>query len=159
MPRPVTLDTNVAILLTVGALNTDLLKKHGRVKEYDSVDFQVLDEAVQLSSGLIWLPHVLAETSNLLVDIYQGAHGPLRQTLGMIIAEWPEQYVSSARGAARPEHHYLGLTDVVLMELAATGVTVITTDGRLHDAILRAGHASIRFQELRDERRPIFLQD
>lgn len=159
MPRYVVLDTNVAILLTVGATDVSLIKRHKRLGRYDEIDFRILDEAITASAGLVWCAHVLSETSTMVADIHTDARPGIRQTFRQLIDAWPENPVTSRDGARRREYLYLGLTDGVLLHLAEQGMIVITADGPLHDAIQRAGFESVQFQSLRDERRPIHLQD
>lgn len=159
MRRHVVLDTNVAILLAVGATDLSLIKRHRRIDHFDAIDFRILDEAITASSGLVWCPHVLSETSTMVADIYFGARAGIRQTFRQLIEAWPENPVTSRDGVRRGEYLYLGLTDGVLLHLAELGMTIITTDRPLHDAIQRAGFESVQFQSLQIERRPIHLQD
>lgn len=159
MVRHVVLDTNVAVLLAVGLTDAGLITQHRRLDAYDRRDLAVLEEAITFSAGLVWCPHVLAETSNLARDIHKAAADAIGVTLGRLIATYPEEGVPSAAGVMRREYAYLGLTDAVLIRFAELGSTVITHDGPLHAAILAAGFQSIHFEVLRAERRAAHRQD
>lgn len=159
MPAHIALDANLAVLLAVGAADTDYIRAHRRLQDYDVVDFRVLDEALGLSAGVVWSPHVLAETSNLASQIHGEVKPRVLDALRRLIALWEERPVSSQVAASRSEFLYLGLTDAALLTLAEAGVVIMTADGRLHEAALRAGYQSVHFAELRQERRSTHLQD
>lgn len=152
MPRSaVALDTNLAVLLTVGLADRAYIAKHKRLKKYDLKSFETLDEILGAADGIIWCPHVLAETSNMVRYLNDPIRSDATKALALLIARYPENSVPSVRGTDRPEYSRLGLTDAVLLTVSAEGATLLTDDLDLHVAALSAGLSSINFNELRDD--------
>lgn len=147
----VALDTNLAVLLAVGLADKAYIAKHKRLKKYDLKSFETLDEILGAADGIIWCPHVLAETSNMVRYLSDPIRGDATKALSLLIARYPENPTPSVRGAARPEYGRLGLTDAILLTLTAAGATLLTDDLDLHIAALGAGLSSINFNELRDD--------
>jgi len=147
----VALDANLAILLAVGAADPDYIARHKRLRTYDKAAFHLLDAFLGAADGIVWCPHVLAETSNLTRHIHDPIRTEISRILASLIERYPESEVASANAASHPVYLRLGLTDSVLLRLAETGATLLTDDLDLHLATLSAGHASINFNELRDQ--------
>lgn len=150
---PIALDTNLAILLAVGATDTGYISKHKRLRPFDETDFAILDELIGLSAGVVWCPNVLSETSNLVRYVNDPIRSEVAVTLKRLIETWTETVIGSRTAASRDEYVRLGLGDTVLLTLAANGATLLTDDLDLHHAALAAGHQSVNFNEFRDERR------
>lgn len=152
MPRAtVALDTNLAVLLAVGTANPDYIEKHRRLRVYDKTDFLLLDELLGAADGIIWCPHVLAETSNLARYVNDPIRVEVAQALSILISKYPEANIVSAEASKHNAYMRLGLTDSVMLILASTGATLLTDDLDLHVAALSAGHDSINFNEFRDQ--------
>lgn len=147
----VALDTNLAVLLAVGAANPNHIAKHKRLRVYDEKAFHLLDELLGAADGIVWCPHVLAETSNLARYVNDPIRTEVAQALAILIAKHPETPVTSEEATSHPAYIRLGLTDSVLLTLAATGATLITDDLDLHIAAVQADHASINFNQYRDD--------
>lgn len=147
----VALDTNLAVLLAVGATDPDHIARHKRLRIYDKAAFHLLDALLGAADSLVWCPHVLAETSNLARYINDPIRTEVSRTLALLIEKHRECEVTSADAASHPAYVRLGLTDSVLLKLAETGATLVTDDLDLHLAAIRSGHASINFNELRDQ--------
>lgn len=145
------LDTNVLMLLVAGTCLGDRLtalkRLNGESLETFGLLLAYLDEVPAFP--LIVPPHVLAETSNLLV---LGANDrqaeALRQTLADFVPRFDERSVELSKAALRTEYHRLGLTDAVLLCLARTGSPLLTKDGDLYRAALHAGYAVTNFNYL-----------
>lgn len=150
--RPVVLDSNLAALLVVGISDPTLVGRHRRLRSYDATDFDLLTGTLSIAGGLVWCPHVLAETSNLIRYLNEPAKSAVTLTLGTVVEAGDERPVSSGDGVRRVEFKRLGLTDAVLLVLAEAEAVLLTDDLDLHLAALSAGQDSINFSELRDQR-------
>lgn len=150
--RPVVLDSNLAALLVVGISDRTLVGRHRRLRSYDPIDFDLLARVLSIADGLIWCPHVLAETSNLIRYLNEPAKSTVTLALGKVIDSGDERRVASGDAVRRVEFQRLGLTDAVLLVLAEAQAVLLTDDLDLHVAALSAGHDSINFCELRDQR-------
>ena len=148
---PVALDANLAVLFTVGLANIDYIEKHKRLRRYDVAAFRLLDELLGAADGVVWCPHVLTETSNLVLYLNDPIRPEAAAALALLVNRYQEKAIPSAEGCARPEYLRLGLTDAILLTLASTGATLVTDDLDLHLAAASADLPSINFNELRDE--------
>lgn len=150
--RPVVLDSNLAALLVVGISDPTLVGRHRRLRGYDPTDFDLLARVLSISDGLIWCPHVLAETSNLIRYLNEPAKTAVTLAFGRIINSGDERGIASGDAVRRFEFQRLGLTDAVLLVLSEAEAVLLTDDLDLHVAALSAGQQSINFSELRDQR-------
>lgn len=146
------LDTNLFILLIAGRANSAFPEGHKRLKGYGRADFNLLYEFVAAHDRVQFTPHVLAETSNLLVS---GLLEPLRSDVmrelrGQI--ERGEELASpSVAAAARPEFLWLGLTDAGLIEATKNGALLLTDDEPLYVAVIRHRGRAQLFSILKDD--------
>jgi rRNA-processing protein FCF1 len=147
----VLLDTNLLLLLIVGDTRVDYIEKHKRTRTFTEDNYLELSKLIK-DCVLTTVPHVLAETSNLLKI---GAHGALLQellqTFKQFVKDYEEQQIESKVGVDIAFFNYLGLTDAILIIAASSGATLITMDGPLHRAALGKGLSSIHFVEFIDQ--------
>lgn len=144
------IDTNLLLLLVVGSTDRSYVARHKRLQAYGLEDF---DKLVALASGysrLVTCPNVLSETSNLVRYAPPPVSTRAAETLKLLLGRFGEVYVESSRATSRDEYRRLGLTDAVLLELAASGSTLLTDDLILYLAAERAGHKAINYNHLRD---------
>ena len=146
------LDANLAILLAVGLTKREYTARHKRLTKYDATDLDILAGLIDRSSGVIFTPNVLTETSNLARQISEPARTEVAATLARLISRAEEHVVASRRAVLRPEYLRLGLTDAVLSETLQTGTVLITDDLDLYLAASTAGLSVLNFNHLRDQR-------
>lgn len=70
----------------------------------------------------------------------------------MFVMSHEEMQVVSRAAVARAEDHWLGLTDCVLLEVAATGVAILTADVNLYVAANNARYEAINYNHIREQR-------
>lgn len=144
-------DTNVLLLLIGGMCLGDQLSKLKCLKAESLETCTLLLGCLKELNAfpLIVPPHVLAETSNLVV---QGADGQrvedLLQTLSDLAATFDERWIRATVASSRPEFLRLGMTDAVLLCLAESGCELLTKDGALYRATARAGYPATNFNHL-----------
>ena len=151
--RPkIVLDANLTILFAVGATKRDYIASHKRLRTYDAKDFDILSGLIADSSGVIFSPNVLSETSNLVRYASDPARFEVGTVLAQIIARSEERYVASKTAALRTEYPRLGLTDAVLLELLQPGLLLLTADLDLYLAASKAKLDVINFNHVREQR-------
>ncbi len=143
------IDTNLLILLIVGATSTEMIGQHGRLGHYGPDDYRLLNAFAADYSVLILNPHVLSETSSLLADIKEPARAKVFATFRALISAGRETYVPS-REASEAPFMRLGLTDAILIELcrqdtAGGPVTLLTKDVKLYFTALQMGLKAVNF--------------
>lgn len=153
MPRDCILDTNLAVLFVVGTADRRFIAKHKRLRAYDEWDYDILCNLLDLHGGrFVVTPNVLTETSNLLRQTDELMGTRLAEVLARLIDETEERFVVSRTAVARHEYKRLGLTDAVLLELAAHDATLVTADNDLYLAAATAGHEAINFWHAKELR-------
>lgn len=135
MSGAVTVDTNLLVLLVVGSAGRELIE-HRRLQDYTVDHFDVLVELIGRFSDLVFVPHILAEASNLVQQIGGPALGRVRATFRTLVETSLEVPVPSRVAAGRAEFGWLGLTDAAILHLCSDGPagirpTLLTVDGPL----------------------------
>jgi len=144
-------DTNLLVLLVVGAASPDYIAKHKRLEEYTADDFDLLGLIIADFSEIVVLPHILAETSSLCRQIDNPARNRIQTAFKMLIATTPELPIPSSLGLEREEFDELGLTDALIlhfcsMELNGISPTLITSDSRLANRAFSFGYSAIDYR-------------
>ncbi len=146
------LDTNLALLLAVGAEDRALIARHKRLAAYEAADYDLLVIILDTADGIVFCPNVVSETSNLIRYADIRSRQPIAATFGRIVQATTERYVPSADAAKHDTYLKLGMTDAVLMTLAESGATLLTDDLDLYLAAANAGHSVINFNHEREAR-------
>ena len=153
--RPVTIDTNLLLLLLVGSVSKKYIAMHKRLSEYNIADYDTLVEIVSGFSEIVVVAHTLAETSNLIRNIANPAKAAILEKMRLFINATREISVSSASAVGRQDFIALGLTDAVLLELIAAegnkmaNPTLLTHDRDLVIAAEMQGYQVIDFEHHR----------
>ncbi|MBE9140916.1 hypothetical protein IQ254_27580 [Nodosilinea sp. LEGE 07088] len=147
--RTVLVDTNLLVLLIVGATSRDYIARHKRLTAFIPQDYDVLlhiisDAAVRVT------PNILTEISNLAAYIDNLAKRQIFETFQKLISNCLEVYVPSTTAIRRWEFIHLGLTDAAVLEALTNQVVLLTTDLDLFLAAQSAGVSAINFNQLRD---------
>lgn len=145
-------DTNLLVLLIVGLASKKYISAHKKLSAYDVKDFEILSEIISKFDQLVFTPHVLSETSNLVACINEPAKTEIMKTFGEIIGKFGEQYVPSVEGIGRAEFTRLGLTDGVLLTLGQGGGSLITADVPLYLAATSAGYQATNYMHIKGGR-------
>ena len=149
----VLIDSNLAILLVTGSSGSGNIARHKRLREYDETDFRLLDDLLS-ARNLVFSPHVLAETSNLL----RYAKAPLKDELSGVLktlVESSSELQASAKEIVQDADFIrLGITDAALLTIldAHPALVLITVDLDLYWSALARGHDAVNFAHIRDLR-------
>jgi predicted nucleic acid-binding protein len=141
----VLVDTNVLLVLIVGRADRSYLAAHKRTRDYDPADADVLEALVGAYDGIVTLPHVLSEASNLLRQIGNPARNRIQEELRTFILACTERPTASVLGCLHEDYLALGLTDaVVLTTCAISGVEddrieLLTADAPIYNRALSLG--------------------
>ena len=152
MPTPILLDTNILVLVAVGLTDIRYIRRHKRLQTFDETDFQIVCDLIDSSSGVIFSPNILTETSNLIRYVGEPMKSEIAMTFSGMIERTEEQYIPSASAVSRSEHVRLGLADAVLLRLAETGATLLTDDHLLYLAAASGGLNAINYNHIREQR-------
>ena len=147
------IDANLLLLLVVGQADPALIEKHKRLRgQYTVADFRNLEAILAVSGGIIVVPQVLAEVSNLARYIAEPARRAVMAALGRTIGNVTELYVASVSVVHGPAFHRLGLTDAILLALCssesvASGAVLLSADTPLADRAESLGCTVLRHSD------------
>lgn len=147
--RAIAIDTNLFVLLVVGSLDRNLIRKHKRTRSFTPEDFDLLTRQLARYTRIVVTPHVVAETSNLLGLADDSTTRRLRMRLQEILSALDERYVPSVEAAAAIGYHYLGITDSAFLHTTLADSVLLTADLPLYLQATRQGRRSINFNHLR----------
>lgn len=148
--RTVLIDTNLLVLLVVGATSRNYIDKHKRLTAFIQEDYDVLLELISGVQAIRVTPNILTETSNLAAYINEPARSQVFQTFQRLVSSFLELYVPSAVAVGRWEFIRLGLTDAAVLEALTDQAVLLTTDLDLFLAAQATGALAINFNQVRD---------
>lgn len=144
------IDTNLLLVLLIGALDPAQIERFKRTSGYTRKDFELLRAFIGRYTRLLTTPNILTEVSNLVGQL----SGPLKQRAFMTLKNLTdrtieEQYWPAAELTQIPSFPVLGLADVSVIAAAESGVTVLTADFPLYNRLTSAGLLAINYTHLR----------
>ena len=150
MNKASVIDTSLLILLVVGSTSRKYIRKHKRLRVFSEDDFDILLTLLSNTTELLLTPNTLSEASNLLRQIEDPARSSIYTRFGEMIRQFDERYVASRQVTVKPQFVRIGLTDSVLLSVAAGRARILTTDFDLYREALRAGYDVINFNHYRE---------
>ncbi len=149
-PRGYFVDANLLVLLVAGAVDRDIIARHGRLQDYTARDYDLLFSLVHQADRLFVTPNTLTEASNLLSQHGEPDRTLLRDTLRGLIHSSEEVVVASADASAARVFLRHGLTDAVLLEAVSEETPLLTMDGDLYQEALADGDlVAVNFEHVR----------
>lgn len=124
------------------------------LSDYDQDDYLLREDVLRQSSVLMAMPHILAETSNLLAQTSEPDRGDLLASFGAFLQDLSvfQELVHPSRFAVEiSEFVRLGLTDAALLVEQGIDFTLVTADRRLFGACGPTGRKALYFPSLKDE--------
>lgn len=147
--RRVLVDTNLLLVLLVGAVDRTAITSFKRTRAYTPDDFDLLNAFVGRYQQVVVTPHVLTEASNLLGQLQPNLRGPARRVVAQLVPKLLEEVAPSSELVAEPLFTRLGLTDAAIARTSRGSVTVLTDDLDLYDALARQGGDVVNFNHVR----------
>ena len=145
-------DANLLVLYVVGAVDRTHVGRHKRTATFTADDFDLIVELFSKAAAVIVTPNILTEVSNVCVFGLGGrSASAVREKLRLFtrVEGVAESYVPSRVAADRVAFSRLGLTDAGILELSASGHTVLTDDLPLCLELARLGARVLNFNHLR----------
>jgi hypothetical protein len=142
-------DTNLLLVLLVGALDLSQVDRFKRTRAYSREDYALLAAFVGEFQRMLTTPNVLTEVSNLLGQLAEPLRRRALVALGVLTGEFGEKYVPSKELVVNPFFSVLGLADASIIHSIDESVTVLTDDLQLYVRLSSAGVDAINFNHLR----------
>ena len=146
----ITLDCNVFILLVIGNLGKNHIRKFKRTAIFLEEDFDLLIKLIS-QSKLIITPNVVTEASNLLESY--SVQGQKLGLIGLknIVENLDETYKASKELIELGSFEKYGLSDSSMENLCKNNVTVITVDFPLYGYLANKSCPVINFNHVRTD--------
>jgi predicted nucleic acid-binding protein len=147
----VVVDTNLLLLLVVGAASPAYIAQHKRLSEYSADDLHLLQLIISEFAEIVCIPHILSEVSNLVKGIDERSRLEIMRKLRRFVEVTRELHIPSVRGTARSEFTDLGLTDAIILHLCNLSLgglapTLVTADRDLANRALALGCSVIDYR-------------
>lgn len=143
------IDTNLLLVLIVGALDPAQIERFKRTNAYTREDYVLLTAFVANFNQMLTTPNVLTEVSNLLGQLSEPLRRQALAALGVLAGTAREEYLPSATLASEPSFPTLGLADASILGSVDSHVTVLTDDLPLYQRLASTGAEVINFHHLR----------
>ncbi len=147
--QTVFVDTNLLVVLLVGAVDVDQVERFKRTSAYSREDYALLAGFVGGFQRMLATPNVLTETSNLLGQLSEPLRRRALVALGALTGACAEAYYPSTELVLDPYFPVLGLSDTSIIRAVDTDVTVVTDDLQLYLRLSALGIDAINFNHLR----------
>lgn len=143
------IDTNILLLLFVGAFDRRLISTFKRTAAFVPEDFDLLLRLIGQIPTVVTTPHVLAEVNSLSGQLGEPRRTAYFAHFASRIGVLEERYVASASAAALAAFPRIGLTDGGILSLAGRELLVLTDDFRFSNFLAAANADYINFNHIR----------
>ncbi len=142
------IDSNLLLLLFVGACDRTRINKWKRTKMFTPEDFDLLRGILDRFETFVTTPNILTEVSNLLGQLPGDARNFYSQFSAAIEA-LEEHFISSRSLTSHGFFPKFGLTDTGIIEETRGKYLVLTVDLPLYAYLKNTGADAINFNDLR----------
>jgi|tagenome__1003787_1003787.scaffolds.fasta_scaffold19297427_1 hypothetical protein len=143
------IDTNILLLLFVGAFDRKLIPVFKRTATFLPEDFDLLLRLIGMIPKIVTTPHVLAEVNSLSGQLGEPKRTEYFARFVTQVGLLDERYVASASAAAHAAFPRIGLTDAGILSLAGKKLLVLTDDFRFSSFLAAANADHINFNHIR----------
>lgn len=146
------IDTNLLILLVVGALNPDQISRYKRTNTYTAEDYQLLLSFVDRFRLVVTTPNILTEASNLLEGYtYRNQSAlSLLERVAQFMQEVYHESLPTMQSYAK-SYRKFGLSDATIHRVAEENYLVLTDDLNFCAYLQNQGLLAINFNNLRTD--------
>ena len=142
-------DTNILLLLFIGAFDRDLIQRFKRTRQFTVEDYATLISILGRFDKIATTPHILTEVSNLSGQLAEPARSEYFKKFSSDITLLEEENVASRDVATMQEFVRFGLTDTGIIRLARGRYLVLTDDFRLSQYLQSVGVDVVNFNHIR----------
>jgi rRNA-processing protein FCF1 len=147
--KGVLIDTNLLLLLVVGAYDPERISRFKRTDKFSADGFYILSAFFKSFDRVMTTPHILTEVSNLAGQLPDDIKTNFYSLFAEHLALLEEHYTPSAQLSSVTQFRKLGLTDCGILELSRNQYLVLTDDFRLAGHLDSQGIDVINFNHIR----------
>ncbi len=142
-------DSNLLLLLLIGAFNPQLITSFKRTAKYVLNDFERLSRLIRHVGKVITTPHILTETCNLAKDLYDPRAGEYFHFLKGRCSAFLELHQPARVIVNDPAFERVGLTDAFIALLSERRHLVLTDDFALYGLLSSRNRDVININHIR----------
>lgn len=151
--RGLIIDTNVLLLLLVGLYDESFVSHFKRTRMYTPEDFRIVKEFASYFRQIVVTPHILAELSNLSLQMKEDRLGPYFSCLTQVLKAARETPISKDVLLQDETLPRFGFTDLSIASASSQHRTLVLTDDfRLFGLLSGRNGNVINFNHLRQLR-------
>jgi rRNA-processing protein FCF1 len=136
-------------LLTAGLADERIVIYHKRLEKYGIQEFRILVDYLKAAQSVVVTPHVLAETSNLMIfGLLSPDLEAVQMSFKALVERCDEVWILARDITVKPEFEWLGLTDSCWLSALDEDTILLSDDGRLVTEALRRGIPAITLEQL-----------
>jgi hypothetical protein len=146
--KGVLIDTNLLLLLFVGAVRRGLIGTFKRVNKFAPEDYDTLCNVVRYFGQVLTTPNILTEVSNLAGQLSGADRDACFERFAATVTILEEKYIPSETVAQGRSFKKFGITDGGIAHLAGQSHLIITDDFPLYHFLLNSGYDALNFYHL-----------
>ena len=148
--KGVLVDANLLLLYVVGVYDPNWIERFKRTSKFVKDDFELLDRLLRHFQTVATTPPVLAEVSNFLGHLPEGARRDCTKLFCSLIPELDDAHCPSEELCGHPYSRRFRLTDTGIAEVSEEADLVVTDDLPLHHRLMNDEQQdSINFNHFR----------
>lgn len=147
--KSVLVDTNLLLLLLLGAFDPARIHKFKRTQQFSDQDFYLLVNFLNTFDKVLTTPHILTEVSNLGGQLGSDFKKAFFAVYAKSLQKLEEVFRASIEIVATDLFSNLGLTDAAIGLVCSDAMIVLTDDSVLAQTLATKGIRALPFDILR----------
>ena len=139
------IDTNLLLLLFVGAVRRELIGSFKRVSTFAVEDYDLLVDLIEYLGPVFTTPNILTEVSNFAGQLSGPDRNKCFENFASTLTIFDETYISSKTVAQSGVFKNFGITDAGIVHLAGEHRLIITNDLPLYEFLIRSKCEALNF--------------
>jgi len=149
LPRVVVVDTNILVLLLVGAVDRSAIGRFKRTSSFSANDLDLAQKFLRRFARIATTPGILAECSNLVGQLIAPLYDRVFEAFSRLVLVLEEQFLSAREIALIPEFARFGYADAGICALPSSEFVLLTDDFRLSEYLRASDRWVVNFNHLR----------
>jgi len=146
--RGALIDTNLLLLLFVGAVRRELIGNFKRVNKFAVEDYDTLVNVLGYFGQVFTTPNILTEVSNLAGQLSGADRDDCFERFAAMLTLLEEKYIPSKAVAQSKSFRKFGITDAGIAHFAGERHLIITDDFPLYHFLIGSGCDALNFNHL-----------
>jgi len=151
-PRRLLLDSNLLLILCVGAIDRNLVGNFKRTRAYSADDYDLLLEFTKSFQDKVFTtPNIMTEVNNLGRHLTGKHRSKFQKEFVLLADRFLEEYTESSDAVKISIFQDCGLTDSIAFGMAQNNgdYLLLTVDPTLAERVAKSGGAALNFNHIR----------